>query len=330
MRPARLKYLGVSLVELLVALTITAGLGALLLGVTTTTMGGWRRAQEAFTTDAQAKLVLDFVERDFQCALFRQTGATWMSVDVITTPSALTNHGWRTAGVIKPSTGESLLLIAPAVDGIASTIGSSRFGVSGAWWRFICTNVESKSSSTPGGSQPVAISYQIARRPVSGSVSAANPAAIRYTLFRSAVAADVTFATGYDVVGTGYGSSVSTAPGARTARSLTNPNISDAIASNVVDFGVWLYVRQPSGALDRVFPATNSDLSHIATQRAEFPDVADVMVRVLTGEGAEAIAALERGASGTLRPADTIDAEWWWSIVRSHSRVYVRRIERRS
>src|SRR5688500_18550166 len=93
----------VTLVELLVAITLTVGLAVVLLNVTHGTMNFWRKAQDTFTTDTEAKLVLDMLERDLQGALFRETSTTWLAVSVISTPSVLTSHGWKTSGTIKPS-----------------------------------------------------------------------------------------------------------------------------------------------------------------------------------------------------------------------------------
>lgn len=322
-RPSR----GVTLIELMIALAITLGLTAVMLSVTTGTLNVWHRAQDAFTTDTEAKLVLDLLDRDLKAALYRSTGDTWLAVDVLTTPDLLSNHGWRTTGIIKPATGESQNLLPPPVNGVSSSVADSRFALSGAWLRFLTSNVEAKSSDNPGGSLPVAVSYQIARRPVSGSVSATNPASIRYTLFRSAVANDITFATGADVLSAGYASSSAGSPAARSARSLTNPNVADAIASNVIDFGVWLYVRNSAGDLERIFPTTSADVTHAAANSADFPEVADVMVRVLTEAGAQAIESIESGTTAVTRPPGLTDAQWWWSVADAHSRVYARRIQ---
>jgi Tfp pilus assembly protein PilW len=317
---------GVTLVELLVAVTITVGLAVLLLSVTHGTMKFWRGAQDAFTADTQAKLVLDLIERDLQAALFRDSSATWLAVDVISIPSTLASHGWRTSGTIKPSGSESTNLLPPSVGGVPSVIADARFGLSGAWLRFITTNLESKSAANPGGSQPIAVSYQIARRPVSGPSASSNLATVRYTLFRSAVANDTTLTSGYDVLAAAYGSSSAAFPGARSARSITNPNTADAIASNVVDFGIWLYVRNSTGDLERIFPATAGDANHAASIFEAFPEVADVMLRVLTEEGASAIEAIESGSGAVMRPTGLTEAEWWWAVAEAHSRVHVRRI----
>jgi len=315
------------LVELLVALTLTVGLAALLLNVTRGTMRLWRNAQDTFSTDTEAKLVLDMLERDLQAALFRETSAAWLAVSVISTPSILANHGWKTSGTIKPSGNDSLDLIPADVSGVPAMIAGARFGLSGTWLRFITTNLESKSASNPGGSQPVAVSYQIARRPLSGSIAATNTATVRYTLFRSAVANDSTLTSGFDLLAANYGSSSPAFPGARSSRSITNPNTADAIASNVIDFGTWLYRRNGAGELERVYPSTAADLEHTSFDLAEFPEVADVMVRLLTEEGANAIEALESASGVIVRPPGVSDSEWWWSVAEAHSRVYVRRIQ---
>lgn len=317
---------GVTLVELMVAITIALALVAVMLSVTQGTLKLWNRAQTVFTSDTEAKLVLDALERDLHAAIYRDNGATWLAVDVISTPETLTNHGWRATGTIKPLDSESLRLDPPPVGSIPSNVADARFGLSGAWIRLITTNLEAKNSNNPGGSQPIAVSYQIARRPLSGSIAASNLATVRYTLFRSAVANDTTLQNGLDVVGAGYSSFSSAFPGARSARSLTNPNSADAIGSNVIDLGVWLYRRNSSGDLQRIFPTSNADLTHAASSLAEFPEVADVMLRVLTDDGAKLIDAIESGDGVVVRPPGSTDAEWWWSAAEANSRVYVRRI----
>ena len=313
------------MVELLVAVSITAVLAAIMLGLTTGTLNLWSHTQDRFTTDAQATLLLDFIERDFEASIFRPDGGTWLAADIINTPATLLNHGWITAGFIKPANSESTRSVPAPVDGMAPSIKDARFGLSGTWFRFITTNVES------GASLPVVVSYQIARRPVSGSVALSNVAAIRYSLFRSAVSSSVTFTAGYDVL-FGYASSGSTPPAQRSAGTVTNPNTAgDAIVTNVVDFGVWLYHFDSSGAMVRIFPTDSSDTTHIASAVETFPCAADVMVRVLTTEGARFIEALETANGLIQRPAAyATDAEWWWATVVANSRVYVRRIQRKS
>jgi hypothetical protein len=177
------------------------------------------------------------------------------------------------------------------------------------------------------------VSYQIARRPVSGAILATTQADVRYTLFRSAVSPAGTHTAGNDVTAPAYGSTTVSPAGSRTPATLTNANNSDALATNVVDFGVWLHVRDTAtGELRRIFPTDNNDLVHTAnvaaTDASRFPAVADVLVRILTEQGATLLAQVESGAGRVARPPNyATDAEWWWAVAEANSRVYTRRIE---
>lgn len=320
---------GFTLLELLVAMTITLALAGLMLAIVTNTLGQWHRTEGRASTAAQAKLALDLLERDLQAAMFRKDGVTWLAVNVTNTPTDLTNHGWLLgAASLKPATAESQRLLPDVVAGRPPSIAEARFGLSGAWLRFITTNVES------GGSLPVAVAWQIARRPVSGSVGASNPAEVSYTLFRAAVSAEDTFASGNDVTAAAYVSASTTPATPRSPATLANPSSSDVIATNVVDFGTWLYVRDSAGGLRRIFPADSGDLDHVARDSGaapdanRCPDVADVMIRILTEQGAAEIAEIESGHGRLVRPSSyPNDAEWWWAVVEASSHVYTRRVE---
>ena len=309
-------------------MTITVLLAGLMLAVVGGTLNLWHRTQDNFSTAAEAKLVLDMIERDLQAAVFRRDSGTWLAVDVSNTPASLTIRGWLTAAAMKPAGSESQRLVPEAAAGATPSISEARFGLSGAWLRFISTNVES------GGSLPVAVSYQIARRPLSGGISAGTVAAVRYSLFRAAVSEQNTFTGGNDVTVAAYASASVSPAATRSDATLTNPNTVDALATNAVDFAVWLYVRDGTGGLRRIFPADNSDLTHsahdtgAAPDASRFPDAADIMVRILTEQGATLLTEMENGSGRLRRPAAyATDAEWWWAVVEANSRVYTRRVE---
>lgn len=312
-------------------MAITLVLAGLMLTVTSNVLNLWRRSQAAHTQAVTGKQVLDLLERDLQSALHRRDATRWLAADIIDNPSGLANHGWLTGpGLMKPANGGSLRpLPAPDATGTHRLV-EARFGLSGMWLRFVGTNVES------GGSLPTVIAYQVVRRPVTGNPVATNPAPVRYSLYRSAIGNDDTFANGYDVTAGAYGSTNNTPSSAmstayRSPRNVTNPSHANVLAANVVDLGCWLYVRDSTGALLRIYPAVAGDLSHQAIGNStanvsRFPEVADVMVRIISEEGASLLEAIETGRVG--RPSSyATDAEWWWGAVEANSAVFVRRVE---
>lgn len=325
------RFTAFTLLELLVAATITLLLAGLMLAVTTNVLALWRRQQAATTQAVTARQVLDQLERDLQAAMYRRDGNRWLAADILDTVPALVNHGWLTGpGLMKPASGGSLRPLPPADAQGTHRITEARFGLSGVWLRFVTTQVEADASL------PTVVAWQMVRRPVTGNAMTNNPAPVRYGLYRSAVASDDAFAAGYDVVASAYGSA-SNAPTSATStayrqpRNVTNPSHANLIANNVVDFGCWLHVRDTTGGLRRIFPDAESDLSHHAIGRSmvdgsRFPVVVDVMVRILSDEGADRVAAMEAGRV-TRPPGHTTDAAWWWAVVEAHSAVFARRIE---
>ncbi|MFI5358253.1 MAG: hypothetical protein ACHQ4G_13050, partial [Opitutales bacterium] len=98
---------------------------------------------------------------------------------------------------------------------------------------------------------------------------------------------------------------------------LTTPGAADIIADNVIDFGLWLYAREADGGLVRIYPDNAiGGYAGYPDARGRWPAVADVMVRILTPDGAQLLAAGE--ARGT--------PDEWWRIAESHSRVFTQRI----
>jgi type II secretory pathway pseudopilin PulG len=317
MRPFR-PTAGFTLLELLASVAITLVLAGLLLTITRNSLGLWQRTRGGLETAAQARLVLDLLERDLQGAVHRADGGRWLAVDIIDSPGPLSGHGWLVQAGMKPGGPESLR-IAPADPN--DTIVSSRFGLSGCWLRMVATNLEGGTAF----SSPVVISYQLARRPVTGSVSAANPAEIRYRLYRTAVSTSLAFNHGYDVRAVIYSTPSSSPGGERSTLAVYSPSNQEALADNVVDFGVWLHAGSPDGGLRRTYPTGSGHVAHTAPADDEFPATVDVMVRILSAEGASRLATIESGR--VLRPPGyATDAAWWWAVAESNSRVFVRRI----
>ena len=164
-----------------------------------------------------------------------------------------------------------------------------------------------------------AIGYQLVRYGLTGSETS-KP---RYQLFRSDVTAKETFEAGYDLdpIDGGYGAA---APdGIRVPKNIITPIFNDSIgpstdfslAANVIDFGIRAYLidenDEGTGHLRQIFPGVNDSSSgsssgyellstsdpspsSIGNPHA-FPEVIDVMVRILTTEGASVISAFEEG-----------------------------------
>lgn len=309
---------GFTLLELLVATSISLVLAGLLLAIVNHTLGLWQRQRGAVDTSAQARLVLDYLERDLQGALHRDDGGRWLAVDILDTPAALGSHAWLVTPTMKPGGTASLRLLGDPGEGVATAC----FGLSGCWLRFVA----SPSEAADAWALPVVVSYQIARRPVSGVVSADNPAEVRYRLYRTAVTPQATFANGYDLRAADYTVSSGRPAAERSLAAVTAPAKLEALADNVVDFGVWLYARNADGSLRRTFPQSAATLTHTAPRDDAFPVVADVMVRILTEGGATELAAMEQGR--LVRPPEhATDGAWWWSVVERHSQVFTRRVQ---
>lgn len=129
---------GFTLLELLVATSISLVLAGLLLAIVNHTLDLWQRQRGAVDTAAQARLVLDFMERDLQSALHRDDGGRWLAVDILDAPTALGSHAWLVQPSMKPGDTASLRLLGEPDEGVAT----ARFGLSGCWLRFVASPSE--------------------------------------------------------------------------------------------------------------------------------------------------------------------------------------------
>jgi hypothetical protein len=296
-----------TILELLVAAAITVLIAGLVLSLTSSALRNWSRSQGAFTADSQARLVLDRLAQDFRGVLCREDGKVWLAATV---QSAVSVSGAWVNGT-KPVT--------PSLNPAAANLVDARFGVAGIWLRFF-TLAQGADSRTNDPAAPIAVSYQLIRR--SPTPSGEN---CHYLLYRAAITPSETFAAGYDLSGSSY-TTANDDDGA--AGNVTRPGLRQVIADNVIDFGVHFFGYAPdlaSGApvLQRIFPVDGTDLDFRARSPStageagmRFPAVADVLVRVLTDEGARQIAALESGQ---------ITGDWW-AIAEADSKVFTRRI----
>lgn len=373
MRPAPLTRFSRSvrraftIIELLVALGITALMVTLMVNISINLLKAWNTSGGQLSAGNQARAALDYLSQDLQAAVFRRDDNIWLAATVQRNPPAgngdenitsVFNTAWTlTGGNMKPD-GGGAVAAANSLD-LAGTlpvdaqddgkIENVRFGKAGVWLRFFTTppDINSSPSTT---SALRAVSYQISRGRVGPAASSDQ---YFYALFRSEVAPDITFTNGYNITGAAYDTTAGAGGIIRT------PTINEIIANNVIDFGVRLYERDSSGNLLEVFPTrrnaagavttlpTAAPVTLLATTDTPIPVyagygnnagtnlapampvVAEVMLRVLTPEGQRILQAFEEGK--VARPADVAtNDEYWWQIATQYSQVYTRRVEIRA
>lgn len=296
MKPLR-RTSGFTVLEMLVAAGVTALLAGVMLTVVVNTLNGWSRSQSLLSAESQARLALDQLAYDLESAVNRPDGATWLAITWQDDSGA--SNSWAAAANPKPSSLDPTATRASL--GGSGQLTDAHFGAAGGWLRLIAGSATTTTSATEPNA-PVAASYQIIRRRVSTSADAET----HYMFFRSEVKPSDTFAGGYDLAS-------ATLPYLSTLR---NPALTQMLADNVIDFGVWFYRRAADGTLTRIFPTDNTTLSAGYPAAGVFPDVADVMIRVLTTDGAQKIRTLEGGTT-------TGD---WWTIAEQNSKVFTRRV----
>ena len=371
---------GFTVLELLVAISVTALLAAMLFNITTQVSKTQAQSSADLETNQIAQYILDRIQEDLQCAIYQNDGNLWTAATILTRVDdrpGISYDSWSNKFLEKPKPEELSLRInqshfqsqnVPMTPNAQANkqgkIEESRFGVRGVWLRFFTQapelDPEAKSS---GGAR--AVSYQIVRHGLLGDSNTAMP---RYQLFRSDVSDENTIKAGFNHIpmfpsklnnlgnvqlDSIYGEK-SDQNGYRTAETIHNPIIQNAdtisptafsIAANVVDFGIRAYVmknnRHGTGYLKQIFPdkdsTSDSDYEFLASSHPAyrldddpdmnaFPHVVDIMVRILTSEGASALASFERGAFPTPSNFDGDDAAYWWEIVEKNSEVFTRRI----
>lgn len=321
------RRLGFTVIELLLAASITALLAGILLAMVVQVLALWSRSGGAMATAGEAARILDQVARDLESVVLRPDPNAWLVATVQRDQlgpgdSGMTGADWF--GVVKPGGADSLRL-----GGSDASLASFRFGQAGVWLRFF--TVEPDANDSPNNrSLPRAVAYQLVRRR-SGRGHA-------YQLFRSQVrpgGPNSTFSSGYDLLAPAY-----TNPNGSEQHpgNIRRPNTRFILGNQVIDFGLRVWVRGAQGDLVQAFPLpAGGEHSFVATTgMAQIPGYAtrpvvrgwplcfEVMVRVLTDEGARALDNLEAGRTPV--PAGSSLANHWWSLALAHSQVHVRTI----
>jgi hypothetical protein len=361
---------GLSAIELVVALGVTAVLGSLAAWTLSRVGDAWESSVGALALEAQANRILDVVAADLEAAVLRAGDEVGFAATVQRSPqpergdAEMVDARW--SGRVKPGSGASgspgaSLELAPA----SGRVEDLRFGQAGLWLRFF-TTVPDSNDGLANTSAPRAVAYQIVRRRITASSatapSAATPA--RYALYRSTARpmsggwpdVDSTFAVGYDLFATGTGPGYNRADSSRIdqAGNLRAPRrYEQLLGLGVIDFGVRCWVRRADGVLDLAFPAGPLKTGFASTLADGVPGSAPPVAA--PGPGAPAADELVHGfptqvqvvlrlltdegqrllaaweAGAVARPSGvSSDDAQWWTLALAHSRIFTRHVHLRA
>ncbi len=303
---------GFTLLEIMVAAAVAVLVVAGALAVVVNALAWNERASGRQRARAEALLVLDRVATDL-AALCRRAGPEAGLAATITDSSG-TSGLWEPAANGQPD-GQLELEV--------GEVAAMRFGIGGVWLRFVA---QVAGTEADGGSQPRVIAYQVVRRREPGGI------APRYWLHRSVVRAAAaqgrpgTWEAGWDFVLQADSGFMHAEPGndgsvAGDPLGVVRPEAAaNCLAGDVVDFGVRFLAAVGDGTWRVIFPAGPNDRECLVPTGQPYPPAVDLLVRVLTPEGARRLAAFESGTGGPgLGSA-------WWDVVATNSEVVTRRV----
>lgn len=260
-----------TIIELLVAITITAAITAMMVTIVVNVLNAWSRSSATLSVGNQARVIMDQVAADIQGAVLRRSSDVMFAA---TLPDNQTDDGdadvtdaeWSGSdvkpgfsGILSTSSDDSLYLGTTAGN---RDLEEYRFGQAGVWLRLFTIPADNSGTALNDLSAPRAVSYQLLRKRV-GSATAPYT----YQLFRSEVRPfgtsvstnqKSTFANGYDLFGTnGYNDpDDSTNGGSNLADAgvIRRPRSEYVLGEGVIDFGVRIFTRSDSGVLEEAFP----------------------------------------------------------------------------
>jgi len=307
---------GFTLVELLVATAVTVIIVGLMISMVSNLLTAYNRSSGALSAQSQAGLVLDSLATEIESMVVRNSDDVMLAATIRTDPAGME---WSQSE--KPTDIEIQTVDEEDRFENLDPIEEQKFGKGGVWLRFFSSAPSMVASESDGGVR--AIGYSLAL----DGVTNASEAPLQYMLYRSEIPALQTFQAGYDLdpVDGGYTeANVGTTP--PVPNTLLAPTESQIIAGNVVDFGVRFFEisEEPGNLRQRglLFPM-QSDLAEdppeylaSGTGSEQYPEVVEIMVRILTPEG-------ERLLEAKRDPNIDIPIEWW-DIVIQNSEVYSR------
>jgi prepilin-type N-terminal cleavage/methylation domain-containing protein len=279
---ARSPQSGFTIVELLVAVAVTAAIVTFMVTIVVNVLNGWGRSTATLTAGNQSRIIMDQLVQDVETALLRRDANPMFVATIQPNQSGINaNSGafrgdagmaaadWKATGAfttdysIKPgfttlssaSTSDSL-----AINPARRELEEYRFGQAGVWLRFFTVPPDNSTTDLKDASAPRAVSYQIIRSRTGDPI---NPSPTSYQFFRSearpygdnvTTKADSTFTVGYnlfttDIPGYNVGNGILNNTG-----NIRRPNQAQILGDGVIDFGLRIYARNASAALVEVFP----------------------------------------------------------------------------
>ena len=357
---------GFTIIELLVAVGVTALMVSLMLTIVVNVLNGWNKSSGTLNSGNQARLVLDQLSRDLQSAIIKRDTNVWIAAAIQQNQTDKGDAGvdgakWNppvskpsVAGSTDPTSLTTSLVVPAATAPAIPVIDDYRFGQGGVWLRFFTNSPDiNKPGELHRISAPRAVAYQIVRLPVVRGKNSEQ----RYQLFRSEVrpghadatlAARSTFAVGYNLLDPASGYNVaSDSPNSGVLidgsgvdqggepGSIRRPDRNQLIANNVIDFGIRFWVRNPAtNVLEIGFPKTTGDLKFAATT-----NTAGAAVVGYTNVGFPEIAEVfvriltDEGVNQISNLENELTPNTpgkWWEIALANSKVFTRRIEIKS
>ncbi|HCR29238.1 MAG TPA: hypothetical protein DIV79_04390 [Opitutae bacterium] len=302
----RSKKKGFTLIEMIVALAVTAVIGYLFISIGRDFVRAWDHIGDTVSRETEARAAMDWIARDIESAFFQDGTNVMFAVDMLDDGS---NSGkWEASSVGRPTSS-------------GTDTANHEYGWAGCWVRLFT------ASPTLN-----AVGYQIIRSTMRETIPPAFTP--RYMLYRNAATVRETIDKELDLGNaTAYPLGVG---------DVVNPQRPNILAVNVVDFGVRLYIYEADPTIDYsdvdapdglrlIFPANTSsrletDISLAAAHQgstfsgnvygSRYPDVVEIYMRILTERGADLIYEMEEAGDNT----------FWEEIVANNSRLYRRYI----
>ncbi len=304
---------GFTLVELLVASGVTAIIVGLMITMVNNLLTAYNRSSGSLAAQSQAGLVMEQLSAELESMVLRNSDDFMFVVEQV---GQLPDAGKDSPDEIEVHSPDKIEI--PGADStVLPPIEDYRFGQGGLWLKFF-TSAPTLTGDSASGVR--AIGYRIDYNPVVPGSSVSS-----YMLYRTQIPAQVTFDWGYDLTSAAYnqarytfrnddGDPVTEFNGLQRPNPALEELPQQIIADNVIDFGVRLYTVDENGQRELKFP-TSADQNYAASGSSDtdaYPQVVEVMIRILTPEGRRLIEAIDD---------DNLDLDWW-EVAEQNSQVF--------